>query len=483
MVCAKSSGNIPGLIGMSVRFLRSIRFYLTSRAVRPWGLAAPVVALLIALPLLRPLLQPGELSDPEYLLVQTTQSLVDRGTLALPPAAAAIAQRGVIVVEGRYYADQPPVYAVLLSGPSRLLDRMGLGWIDHPDLHLYLLTLLGATLPTALASALIYRTSRIFELRRPMRAMLALATLLGTGWISYATVLNPHAPAAALLLAGLAVVLLVAASPAGGSIAWYLVAGACLALAGAIDAFAVIPALAIAIAPLALPRTWRVRSTGIALLLVGGMPAVLLHVAWWTPLTGEILPRWHHPELSIRPPADAPIPPIDDPEVGPIDDSLWLAAGRQLNRWIVITFGAHGLLSHFPILVIALLGVVATLRRHWPGGIKLLAATTTAAVTLTVIGAVLARLDWRDAMFACRWLIAGLPLLMLWAGAWLKRSHHPATWALAACLLAISTAVSLIGAVQPMPPSGFTRHTAIESAQRIIDPPPMHEQRIVLVGG
>lgn len=468
---------------MSARLLRSLRHYLTSRAVRPWGLAAPIVTLLIALPLLRPLLHPGELSDPEYLLVQTTQSLVDRGTLALPPAAAAIAQRGVVVIDGRYYADQPPVYAVLLSGPSRVLERLGIGWMDHPDLHLYLLTLIGATLPVALASALIYRTARVFELRRPIRAVLAIATLLGTGWISYATVLNPHAPAAALLLAGLALVLHVAASPAGASIAWYFIAGACLALAGAIDAFSIIPALAIAIAPLALPRPWRIRTLGMAVLMLGAVPSILLHVAWWTPLTGEIMPRWHHPELSIRPPVEAPIPPIDDPEVGPIDDSLWLAAGRQLNRWIVITFGAHGLLSHFPILLVALLGVAATLRRHWPGGIKLLAASTTAAIALTVVGAVLARLDWRDAMFACRWLIAGLPLLMLWTGAWLKRPHHPATWTLAACLLAISTAVSLIGAVQPMPPAGFTRHTAIEGAQRIIDPPPMHEQRIVLVGG
>ena len=102
-----------------------------------------------------------------------------------------------------YYANQPPTQGLLLAGPYWLLYHLGgLQFRNHPVLVEYLLTLLAVTVPVAAAAGMIYRMGRLFELTRPWRAGLALAVVLGSGMISYATVLNPFAPAAARAFRG-----------------------------------------------------------------------------------------------------------------------------------------------------------------------------------------------------------------------------------------------------------------------------------------
>src|ERR671917_487186 len=55
------------------------------RMVRPWALLGPVVVLIIALPLLRPLRHPDPraISDDETARLATVQAVVDHGTLAI----------------------------------------------------------------------------------------------------------------------------------------------------------------------------------------------------------------------------------------------------------------------------------------------------------------------------------------------------------------------------------------------------------------
>ena len=52
--------------------------------VRPWALSAPVLILLLAMPLLRPVRHPDprEVGDEEMALLATTQALVEQKTLA-----------------------------------------------------------------------------------------------------------------------------------------------------------------------------------------------------------------------------------------------------------------------------------------------------------------------------------------------------------------------------------------------------------------
>jgi hypothetical protein len=53
--------------------------------VRPWALFGPVVVLVVALPLLRPLRHPdpGAMSDEEMSRLATVQAIAEHGTLAI----------------------------------------------------------------------------------------------------------------------------------------------------------------------------------------------------------------------------------------------------------------------------------------------------------------------------------------------------------------------------------------------------------------
>ena len=155
--------------------------------MRPWALSAPIVVLLICLPLLRPLRHPDplQISDDEQARLATIQAVVEQHTLQIQRTdffqikqASLFATRDVIRVKHgdepeRWYSDQSPVMSVLLSGPYWVMHRWGVTFKRNPVLVEYLLTLFGVTLPIALAAGLLYRMGRIFELKRPARAGLA----------------------------------------------------------------------------------------------------------------------------------------------------------------------------------------------------------------------------------------------------------------------------------------------------------------------
>src|SRR5215218_9489613 len=61
-------------------YFRRVR---SRQVVRPWALCAPVVMLLIALPLLRPLRWPGDASENELSRLATVQALVEHDSLAI----------------------------------------------------------------------------------------------------------------------------------------------------------------------------------------------------------------------------------------------------------------------------------------------------------------------------------------------------------------------------------------------------------------
>jgi uncharacterized membrane protein YoaK (UPF0700 family) len=73
-------------------------------------------------------------------------------------------------------------------------------------------------------------------------------------------------------------------------------------------------------------------------------------------------------------------------------------------------------------------------------------------------------------MFATRWFVLFLPLLLFWCGAWLRRPHRRTSWAMAGVLLAFSSAVSLIGATGALPRDGFDRYTALGAAENLFGP-------------
>ena len=448
------------------------RAYSSRKHVRPWALAAPIVVLLVCLPLLHPLRYPAawQMSDDEMSRYGTVQALVEQKTFSIDQTQF-VATSEKTRVGDTWYSDQPPVPGLLLAGPYWLLYKGGLSFRHHPALVEYLLTLVAVTLPVAAAAGMLYRMGRLFELARPWRTGMALAVVLGSGLVSYATVLNPYAPAAALLL--LAVAILVQVSRAKVPLqsgAYLLSAGFFAALGAVIDPAAGVFALLLAGVPLTMPWRWSPRIAGVLMFGIGMLPPILLHVALSEPITGD----WR---LGLTPlPAMQPLHSHHLPVVSPVDQDDYLPANAPstpqevaayLQRGVAALAGEHGIFSHFPVLIFGALGLGIVLRKHWPASTKALAIVTSLGTVVVLIHYIALPVDWRWAMFGVRWYVLVLPLCLFWAGAWVRRSHSATTWSLAAIALLFSITASLIGATDPMPREGYDSYTVAQAWARM----------------
>lgn len=451
-----------------------LRAYSRRRHVRPWALLAPILVLLICLPLLHPLRNPATwaMSDQQMSRWGTVEALVEQQTFDIDQTQF-IGTIDKIRVGETWYSNQPPVGGLLLAGPYWLLHALGYSFKNNPALVEYLLTLLAVTLPVAAAAGMLYRMGRLFAISRPWRAGLALVVVLGSGLISYATVLNPYAPGAALLLLAMAILVKVGVLNAPLRSGPYIIsAGFFAALAAAVDPAAIVFMLLLGIVVLAMP--WRVSSriAGLLMFGIGMLPPILLHVAISEPITGdwrlglEPLParqplHWHRVAgLSVYTPATATA--LDDsfPANAPtIPREIY----AFLQRSVSAVVGTHGILSHFPIMIFGLAGLGIVLRKHWPGSTKALALVTLVGSVVVVVHYILLSVDWKWAMFAVRWYVLVLPICLFWIGAWARRSHGPVVWAIASLALTFSIVVALIGATDPMPPAGYDHYTAVEA--------------------
>jgi len=405
----------------------------------------------------------------------TVQALVEQQTFAIDNTDF-IHTRQKEKIADFYYSDQPPTQGLLLAGPYWVLYKMGIDFKHRPALVEYLLTMIGVTIPVAAAAGMLYRMGRLFELRRPWRAGLALAVVLGSGLISYATVLNPYAPAAALVLGATAILVQVSLvrSPlrSGGYLA---AAGFFAALAAAIDPAAIVFTILFAGVILVMRWSWSLRIGGVLMYCIGIIPPVMLHMTLSGPITGDwrlglnsvATSAVQVSTLTTRPTsATKAADPDDESLAGP--PTAWQMTGFYLGRLFGAFFGSHGLLTHFPILILGAIGMASVMHRHWPATTKMLAVATVIGSMMVIVRYVWLPVDWRWAMFGCRWYVVFLPLVLFWSGAWLRRNHHPATWGTVAVLLVFSIIVSLLGSFDPMPHGGYDRYSVVGAVRSVV---------------
>ncbi len=444
------------------------------RMVRPWALSAPILVLLLTVPLVRPLLHPDvdSMSDDEQSRMATIQAIVENHTLAIDRTLFSDTTRQKIQVNGHLYSDQPPALAALLSGPYWLMHRLGVTFEHNPLWVMFLLTLLGVTIPVALSAGLIYKMGRLFELPRPWRAALGLAVVLGSGLVSYSTVLNAHASAATMLLtAGACLVQVGLFNELRSSAIWLFLAGVAAGLAAIIDPPATIFMVTLALVVGAFRWKLAARAAAIFLYVLGATGPVLFHCALNERITGDCIPAYLRPQFD---PSARPVMARSEFSDDDFDDQssgAWRGIVHFLGRACDALIGAHGVFSHFPVVLMGLLGVLMVMHRHWPPSTKMLASVTVGGSLAIVVLYCLSCADWGEAMFATRWFILFLPLLLFWSGAWLRRPHRHLSWALAGALLFFSAAVSLIGATGSFPREGFDHYTAVSAAQNLLNPP------------
>jgi len=151
----------------------------------------------------------------------------------------------------------------------------------------------------------------------------------------------------------------------------------------------------------------------------------------------------------------SPLAGDDEEEPPTASRGFWHGVGRVFGAFL----GSHGVLSHFPVLILGIIGVTMIMHRHWPSATKMLAGVTLGSALAIILIYALGKSDMHDAMFATRWFVVFLPLTLFWAGAWLRRGHRQSSWIMAGLLLAFSSAVSILGATGPLPRDGFDRYS------------------------
>jgi hypothetical protein len=469
----------------------------SKRIVRPWALLGPIVVLIIALPLLRPLRHPdpSAISDEELARLATVQAIVEHKTLAIDQTDF-VSTHLRTKRNGHVYSDQPPVMSVLLAPSYWVMQSAGINFAKRPDLAMYLLTLIGVTIPVAAAAGLMYRMGRLFELKRPWRATLGLVAVLASGLVSYATVLNAHAPAAALVLCAAACLIHVSITNKRlhGSV-WLALSGLCGALAATIDPPAVVFLALLPAVIFALRWTTPQRFGGLAVYVVGAALPLLLHGWLSSDIPGRGF-RVHGPTgndslFSFLNPDSRTIGPAYDAYAFDEDEpaGFWSRMSVTGHRLVSALVGGHGLLSHFPIVIVGILGVTMVMHRHWPWTTKVLASVTLSGAVLLLVLFIARRPDWHGAMFASRWFIVFLPLVVFWTGAWLRRRHGKISWTVAGALLAFSMAVSILGATGPLPRQGFVaddgseRYTVAGALRNLMHPSKSNGNEEVVAGG
>ncbi len=439
--------------------------------VRPWGLAAPVLVLVVCLPLLRPL-RSVEMSANERARLATVQSIVEYRSLAVnqsvfyPPATEEPPEGFFRGEDGQIYSTQAPTMALLLAGPYWVMHRAGMRFDTNQAVAAYLLTLIGVTLPVALAGALVYRMGRLFELHRPWRALLAFSTVFASGLVSYATVLNSHAPAAALVLGAAAAVYHGALSGRSGhGFAWLTLGGLLAGLASVTDMGAIAFLMLLIGVIFAMNWAAAMKVAGIGWYILGALPPIALHVVLTLQVTGDVRPGFLHTESGLATFARQASGEYFDDGFEEERTSLTGLVARHLIEGLL---GPRGLLTHFPVLVFGVGGIGSIVARHWPRPTRVLAAVSMIGAAMIIGAYCLLKADWHQPMFSVRYFIVFMPLLVYWCGAFLRRSHTMAVWIGAGGLLGFSVLASLIGATSPFVSSGHGEYTVYAAIRALI---------------
>jgi hypothetical protein len=329
---------------------------------------------------------------------------------------------------------------------------------------------------------------RIFELRRWLRVALALSAVTGGGLISYGVVLNRYAPAACLLLLAVSCLSHMAVSRHPYRQVFVAsVAGFLAALAASIDPATLIFAILLCLVLLAMCWSAALRSGAILLYLLGALPVVvmnrtLLHAAG-LPLKEALVAEVPKP-IAIQPLAAGTITtqslasqPTDSEDDTDLELSgvqqVWNAVADWIGGLLEGIFGLHGVGSHFPVLMLGVLGALLVLHRNWPESTKAFAVVILLATLVQVLA--YSPKAATSASYGAPWFVSLSPLLMFWGGAWLKRPHRPQSWVLAGVTLALSVTVALVGMSNPMPRQGYHSYSVAEALTRMFRQTPVEE--------
>jgi hypothetical protein len=372
------------------------------------------------------------------------EALVDLGS----PTIERSRFRGTVdkvIVDGREYSNKPPFFSLLgaaLYAPLAKVTNWRLGDAATSGRAIWTLTLLLVGLPAAAGVAIFDRElASDARLSAAGRGLLASGLAAGTLFFSFAGTLNNHVPAAVLLLAA------AVTARHGRPLASGLAAG----FAAAID---LLPGLGLApFLAWGASRGGSTRSRELARFALGFTPGVVAFALSNLAITGTLLPPKMLPgavDLSAQ--------------AGPSAAGVVLPQSARYP--VEVLFGAHGLFTVSPLLLLGAAGLVFAMRRE-PGDERRFWRALAAGVALQIVGHALLAGSYGGWSYGYRYLIPIQPLLLLAAPFALGTSRRTA---LGAALLAPSLLLAALGAFHPWPPAYEQATSGAPVAMQVTNP-------------
>ncbi len=380
------------------------------------------------------------------------EALVDYGSPTIERSRFRDTVDRVIVGE-REYSNKPPFFSLVgaaLYVPLRAATGWRLGDPASGDAAIWVLTFLLIGLPAAAAVALFDRTlGSDAGLSARSRALLTAGCATGTLLFSFAGTLNNHVPAAVLLLAA------ALAARRGAPRA----AGLWSGFAAAIDllpGFGLAPFLAWGAA-----GAGRERARGVARFGLGFLPGVVALLGSNLAITGSLLPPKLLPgAVDLSGQAGASVAGVVLPQ-----SALYP---------IEVLFGAHGLFTVSPILLVGVVGIwsgiwsgIRSAGRRTPDRERCFWRALALGVALQIAGHALLAGSYGGWSYGFRYLIPIQPLLLLAAPFALGTRARELLFAL---LLVPSILFAALGAYHPWPPA-FEQATSGDPVARQVTNP------------
>jgi hypothetical protein len=387
--------------------------------------------------------QPASWSDTSRM--GSIQAIVEHGTLALDDTAYLhqgdrVRIGGPLSEGGHFYSHQPPALAILAAAPYGVLHALGRSIDDEGTYKIITMCVVG--LPLLLGLICLRRLMGLAGASERDTTYLLVAAAFGTLTLPYALVLNQHGTAAGLVMMGL----LQVQQRRNG---W---AGLLLGMAGVVDLTALFFGLA-----LLLPIYRSGALLGIVRYGAGALPplALYLGINYW--IAGDIKPLGLNVEGFEYPRSPFLLMKL----TGDVDVNDPISQGEYI---IGALFGASGLFSHHPVLLLAVIaglwGIFDSLRGR--GQQELQADCGPRGLTLSLDHAILlgsigiclyyliASRNFGGSAFGMRWFSVFAPSLLLLPAVWLgKSSGRHVRAAIFVPLLVWSVGAATLGAIQP----------------------------------
>jgi hypothetical protein len=363
------------------------------------------------------------------------QAIVEQGTFIIDQSTA-FETGDKYFYNQHFYSDKPPILALYAAPVYFGLRLIGLSFDQNSQLTCYLVTLLSIGLLSILGLILFRKILREFLLVSSAWAdVTTLVAGAGTLILPYSIVFNNHVPSGVLILMGVYCLLQFSRTNNFIQIAY---SGICFSLAGSIDinCFLFIPIMLVLL----------VQKSAKAALMFGlaCLPAIVLYLFLNLQTSGSLMP----------PALNAPLWNYPGSAFGQ-ENLSGLAKHHNIGEVLFYAFhmliGNRGLISHTPILLVAIGGILIGAQRKFQYkaeyGYILLASGLYIALYI------LRTTNYSGWAFGIRWfaslmLILGLPIAYL---APQIRSSKPARLIFMA-VASLSIAISLIGTHTPFTP-------------------------------